>query len=133
MFTDYAVIVERFAERHFIKSFSRKYKGAWDITWTGILEQLRGFDELFKTSIAETIIHDSNVKICKVEFRVYSTKESRHSSGNRCIVAVHKNSNKVCILLVYGKTDLGSAGRNETESWKNLIRENYPEYKELCK
>jgi hypothetical protein len=131
MSTDYVVVVERFAERHFIKSFSRKYKGAWDITWTGILGQLRGFDELFKTSIAETIIYDSNVKICKVEFRVHGTKESRRSSGNRCIVAVHKNTSKVCVLLVYGKTDL--SGHNETSEWKSIIRENYPEYKELCK
>ncbi|MCX6715933.1 MAG: hypothetical protein NT077_02870 [Candidatus Taylorbacteria bacterium] len=131
MSIEYAIIVERFAERHFINGFSRKYKGAWDITWKGILEQFSGFDELFKTSIAETIAHDQNVKICKVEFRVYGTQESRHGSGNRCIVAVHKDTNKVCVLLVYGKTDL--SGHNETLEWKKLIAENYPEYKEYCK
>lgn len=131
MSTDYAITIERFAERHFIKGFSKKYMSAWDITWKGILEQFRFFDELFKTSIAETIAYDPNIKICKVEFRVHGTQESRHGSGNRCIVAVHRNTNKVCILLVYGKTDL--SGRNETAEWKALIRENYPEYKEYCK
>jgi len=100
MSTSYTVIVERFAERHFIKGFSRKYKGAWDITWKGILEQFRSFDELFKSSIAETIIRDSGLKICKVEFRVHGTQVSRHGSGNRCIVAIHENTNTISVLLV---------------------------------
>ncbi len=131
MSTNYTIIIERFAERHFIKSFGKKYKGAWDITWTGILEQFRNFDELFKTSIAETIVYDSSIKICKVEFRVQGTQMSRHSSGNRCIVAIHKDTSKISVLLVYSKTDL--SGHNETLEWKGLIRDNYPEYRELCR
>ena len=131
MSIEYVIFIERFVERHFIKSFSRKYRGAWNITWTGILKQLRCIDDLFDTSIAETIIYNSNIKICKIEFRVHGTKESRHSSGNRCIVAIHKNENKVCVLLVYHKNNL--SGGNETIEWKNLIIDNYPEYKELCK
>jgi hypothetical protein len=131
MSTSYTVIVPRFAERHFIKSFSRKYKSAWDITWRGILQQFRSFDELFKSSIAETIARDSNIMICKAEFRVYGTEVSRHGSGNRCIVAIHNNTSTISILLVYGKTDL--SGHNETAEWKKLVVENYPEYKEYCK
>ena len=131
MSTNYNVIVGKYAERHFINSFSKKYMGAWDITWNGILEQFKGFSELFKTSIAQTIVHDSYIKICKVEFRVHGTQESRRSSGNRCIVAVHEDTKKVCVLLVYGKTDL--SGHNETAEWKKLVIENYPEYKEHCK
>ena len=131
MSTSYTIIVERFAERHFIKSFSKKYKGAWDITWTGILAQFRSFDELFKSSIAETIVRDSGLKICKVEFRVYGTQVSRHSSGNRCIVAIHENTNTISVLLVYGKTVL--SGHNETVEWKRLVAQNYEEYRVYCK
>ena len=65
----------------------------------------------------------------KTEFKISGTQESRHGSGNRCIVAKHKDTNKVCVLLVYHKNDLG--GGNETANWKNVIKENYPEYGNL--
>ncbi|MDP2631618.1 MAG: hypothetical protein Q8P30_02510, partial [Candidatus Uhrbacteria bacterium] len=67
--------------------------------------------------------------ICKTEFKISGTQESRHGSGNRCIVAKHKNTNKVCVLFVYHKNDLG--GGNETANWKNVIKENYQEYGNL--
>ncbi|MEK7553079.1 MAG: hypothetical protein AAB504_00085, partial [Patescibacteria group bacterium] len=66
---------------------------------------------------------------CKTGFRVHGTQESRRSSGNRCIIAVHKNTSTVYALLVYSKTDLG--GRNETASWKNIVRENYQQYSKM--
>jgi hypothetical protein len=123
----YEVIFESFAERHFIKTFSKKYKGSWDSTFRGLVVEFTFFNSLFEKSVAETIIDSTEIKICKTEFT--GTKESRHGSGNRCIVAVHKNINKVCVLLVYNKTDLG--GGNETAKWQNVIKENYPEYKKL--
>lgn len=83
-------------------------------------------DLLFETSIAETIVTTAIIKICKTEFRVAKTQESRHGSGNRCIVAVHKDTCMVHVLLVYHKNDLG--GHNETVEWKKTIRDNYPEY-----
>ncbi len=130
MFTNYAVITEQYAERHFISSFKKKYKGAWDVTWIGIHEELKRIDTLIgQTKIAETITQSDDIRICKTEFRVHGTQESRHASGNRCIVAVHKNTNTVNVLLVYGKTDLG--GGNETANWKNLVRENYPQYSKI--
>lgn len=122
----YTVIIEPFSERHFIKSFHKKYKGAWESTLRGIIVEFTFFDELFLKNTAETIVDLEDIKICKTEFKIAGTQESRHGSGNRCIVAVHKNINKVCVLLVYHKNDLG--GRNETTAWKNLIKENYPQY-----
>ena len=127
--TNYEVIIEPFAERHFIKSFAKKYKGAWDFTFRFVQKEFEQIDLLFLKNTAETIFDSENIKICKTEFKISFTQESRHSSGNRCIVAVHKNTNKVCVLLVYHKNDLG--GSNETASWKNLIKNNYPEYKEI--
>ena len=127
----YTVIFEPFTERHFIRSFAKKYKGAWDFTLRIITEEFRQIDLLFLKKTAETIVDSKEVKICKTEFKISGTQESRHGSGNRCIVAVHKNTCVVNVLVVYHKNDLG--GHNETAEWKSIIRENYPEYKELCK
>jgi hypothetical protein len=130
MSTNYVVVVEKFAERHFISKFSKKYKGAWDVTWNAMNEEFKRIDALIgKTNIAETISDQGGIRICKTEFRVHGTQESRHASGNRCIVAVHKDTCVVHILLVYGKINLGSG--NETAEWKNLILENYPEYSKI--
>ncbi|MFM7089067.1 MAG: hypothetical protein ACKOW9_06100 [Candidatus Paceibacterota bacterium] len=126
----YEVVFENFTERHFIKTFSKKYKGAWDLTLKYIQEEFEQIDILFSRSIAEYITDkDADIVICKTEFKIAGTMESRHGSGNRCIVAVHKNLRKVCVLLVYNKTDL--SGHNETAEWKNIIKDNYPEFKNL--
>ena len=130
MFTNYAVVIEKYAERHFISTFKKKYKGAWDVTWIGMHNEFKRIDTLIgQTNIAETIIESGDVRICKTGFRVHGTQESRRSSGNRCIIAVHKNTSTVYALLVYSKTDLG--GRNETASWKNIVRENYQQYSKM--
>lgn len=130
MFTKYTVVIETFAKRHYIKTFAKKHKKAWDFTLEVLLEEFSKFDILFMKSIAEEITDkNTEVVICKTEFKISGTQESRHGSGNRCIIAKHKNTNKVCVLLVYHKNDLG--GGNETANWKNVIKENYPEYRDL--
>lgn len=127
--TNYTVIFESFTDRHFIKTFAKKYKGAWDLTLKIITEEFSQIDLLFLKNTAETIVDLENLKICKTEFKIAGTQESRHGSGNRCIVAIHKDANKVCVLLVYHKNDLG--GGNETANWKNVVKENYSEYSDV--
>jgi len=126
----YAVIVETFAEGHFIKKFAKKYQGAWDRTRKGLLVEFKFADLLFEKSIAETIVDSTDEKVCKTEFKIAGTKVSRHASGNRCIIAIQKDTASVRVLLVYNKNDLSGSG-NETAKWKKIIRENYPEYKDL--
>ncbi len=124
---NYSVQIESFAERHYIKSFEKKYKAHWDVTLRAIIAELERIDILIgKTNIVEVITDKGDIKIYKTEFRVHGTQESRHKSGNRCIIAVHKTMCVIKILLLYCKTDLGS--NNETSEWKKLIKENYPEY-----
>lgn len=125
----YGVIVEPFAERHYIKSFAKKYKYAWVLTREMLQEELAGIDQLFQKQIAEMICARGDMRICKVEFKVVGTHESRHTSGNRSIVAVCAESKEVRVLLVYCKTDV--RGSRETGWWQSMIRENYPEYKGL--
>ena len=128
MSTEYAVVIESFAERHFIKGFAKKYKKAWDVTLRAIMEELRRSDALLgQGNSIETIVDQSHIKIIKTEFRVASTKESKHSSGNRCIVALHTETMAAFVLLVYCKTDV--RGSHETAWWQGIVRDNYPQYR----
>jgi len=129
MSTKYSVNIEKYAERHFIKKFKKKYRRAWDITLEALVRGFQSFDILFGSSIAEKIIVASDIEICKTEFKVAGTNQSRHGSGNRCIVAIHKDTQVVNVLLVYHKKDLG--GNNETAKWRQIIKDNYSQYRHL--
>lgn len=128
MLGNYSVKIENFAEKYFIKSFQKKHKAHWDITLRAITAELERIDKLLQTDKALIICGD-DIKIIKTKFKIAGTKESAKTSGNRCIVAWDKDKQTVNILLVYGKTDL--SGYNETAQWKSLIKDNYPEYKDL--
>jgi len=130
MESNYFVKIEAFAEKHFIKSFEKKYKKHWDITLRAITFELERIDNLLQTDKAEVMIDSDNVKIVKTRFKLAGSRESTKTSGNRCIVAWHKKDKFVSILLVYNKTDLSSSNK-ETGEWKKLIKNNYKEYKHL--
>lgn len=132
MESNYFIHVEGFAEKHFIKNFKKKYNSRWDITLRAILFQLERIDNFLLTDKAETIIDRGIVKIIKTEFKIAGSKESAKSSGNRCIVAWHTLEKFVSVLLVYNKTDLTSKNK-ETDEWKNIIKDNYSQYKSLFK
>ncbi len=130
MSTKYDVFIEPFAKRYYIKIFAKKYKKAWDFTLNVLTEEFKKFDILLLKTIAEEITDkNKDIVICKTEFKISGTEESRHTSGNRCIVARHTKLNKINVLLIYHKNDLGMG--NETTNWKKIIKENYSEYKHL--
>ncbi|MCR4279690.1 MAG: hypothetical protein NUV78_03070 [Candidatus Zambryskibacteria bacterium] len=129
MQSNYSVQIEEFAERHFIKSFEKKYKSHWDITLRAITAQLERIDALLLTDKAEIICDIDGIRIVKTKFRIVKTKESAKSSGNRCIVAWHHEKQFVSVLLVYSKTDL--SGHNETAEWQRIVKESYPQYRGL--
>ncbi len=129
MSINYYIIIEKYAERHFIKSFAKKYGKAWDITIEALKRELQNFEILLLKTIAEIIVENEEFKISKVEFKVAGKNESRHGSGNRCIIAINNKNNSIKILLIYHKNYLKKG--NETIQWKQIIKENYPEYKNL--
>jgi hypothetical protein len=124
---EYEVEFCPYTERHFVKTFSKKYKGAWDMTREALTREFKSFEVLIEKSIAETVVDAGDVRICKTEFKVTGSYESRKTSGNRCIVAVHKGTRNVYVLLVYAKTDV--RGSNETAWWKAQVRDNYVQYR----
>jgi hypothetical protein len=130
MSTNYRVTIEPFADRHYIRTFAKKYKKAWGFTLSALIRECQNFDVILEKTIAEEITdRNADVVICKTEFKISGTNDSRHGSGNRCIVAQHKSTREVSILLVYHKNDLG--GGNETVQWKKAIKENYSEYRSM--
>jgi len=125
----YSVNIKQYAERHYIKSFAKKYGRAWDITIETLIRELQSFDILLERKIAEMITGNANIKICKVEFKIAGSNQSRHGSGNRCIAVVHKDVSSINVLLIYHKNDIGDG--NETAKWKQIIKDNYSEYRGL--
>jgi hypothetical protein len=124
MSISYTVKIEKFAESHYVKRFSKKYKSFWDFTIKGIISELERFDEFIKTDHIDLISRCDNITILKADFRVAGTKFSRKASGNRYIISLDKNEIK--ILLIYHKNDIGD--KNETLAWKKIIRANYDGY-----
>jgi hypothetical protein len=129
MESNYTVQVEEFANSHFIKNFEKKYKSHWAPSLDAVLTQLQFIDNLLNTDKADLVVSCDVLKIVKTQFRVFNTKESAKTSGNRCIIAVHEDLKLVKVLLMYTKTDI--AQKNETAAWKRLIKENYPEYESI--
>ena len=125
----YSVNIKQYAERHYIKSFAKKYGRAWDITIETLIRELQSFDILLERKIAEMITGNANIKICKVEFKIAGSNQSRHGSGNRCIAVVHRDISSINVLLIYHKNDIGDG--NETAKWKQIIKDNYSEYRGL--
>jgi len=126
MIENYSVIIEPFAERHYIKNFGKKYHRAWDITLKALISQFERIDMLLQKDVVEIIVSSNDVKIIKSEFSVAGTHQSPKGSGNRCILAVNEAHKKVYVLLVYHKNDLGHG--NETVEWKKIIKDNYLKY-----
>lgn len=127
---NYSVTIEDYAQKHFIKSFEKKYNNHWDVTLKALIAQLERIDSLLNLKKIEVVSDIGKVRILKMQFKVAATNESAKSSGNRCIVAWHTDKQMVKLLLVYRKTDL--SGHDETAEWKKLIIDNYPEYEHLC-
>src|SRR3989338_8327692 len=127
----YRVLFLSFTDRHYIRTFAKKHKGTWDKTLKSLVVEFTFADVLFQKSIAETIClsADNDIRICKTEFKILGTEVSRHASGNRCIIAVRKSTAVVHVLLVYSKGDIGES--NETARWKAIVKDNYPEYRNL--
>ena len=124
----YNVVVEPFAERHFIKSFAKKYKSQWAKTLANIIFICEHIENVLKTQRADLISASGDYRLVKMDFTIFGLKVSPKKSGNRCILLVDGKMRMVRILLVYAKTDLPS--KNETQEWKNLV---WREYKDAVR
>lgn len=125
----YEVIVEEYAEKHYIKSFAKTYRQARDITLKVIKESLARIDTFLLTGKAEKIHSVDHIHLVKCEFAVAGSRQSPHGSGNRYIVLLDDDQKKCTILLLYAKTDV--KWKNETTRREQEIKNNYPEIKKI--
>lgn len=132
---EYAVFIEEFAQKHYIKSFAKKYKGKqWEVTLYAINSMLARYDNLAPNhkpidSKVDVICPCRQFMIIKLDFAIAGTQVSPKSSDNRVIAAVDTEKKVIKILLVYSKNDIGPP--NETAKWKNLIAQNYEGFRGL--
>jgi hypothetical protein len=121
---NYSVVFDPFTERNYIKSFSKKYKTAWEKTEQDIAEVCKRIDTMLEYSRADLISINLHYKLVKLDFAVEGTHISPKSSGNRCILSVDEDIRRVTVLLVYSKNDIGQP--NETQKWQTVIKSQYP-------
>ena len=123
-FDEYYVKFESFTERHYIKSFSKKYKSSWVETESSIVSFLSRIDTVLGNTTRAEIVHAKGCKkIIKLDFKIAGSNESAKTSGNRAVVFVDDNQKECRVLLVYSKNDISSP--NETQKWQAIIKENY--------
>jgi len=120
----YCVEITEYAERHFIKSFSKRYKWVWDETLKVIIEMLERIEVFSKITEKAEKIHICDIwYIVKCKFKIAWSNESPKTSGNRLIAFVNEESKEVKILLLYTKTDI--QWWSETAWREKLVKENH--------
>jgi len=118
-----------FAERHYAKVFSKKYKGTWLTTRNDIIEVAKRIDNMLEYKRADLIASVSYHKLVKLDFAIAGTRVSPKASGNRCILHIDEEVHHVEVLLAYSKNDLGPP--NETSKWKQAIAAEYPDIRQI--
>jgi len=134
MSTDgYRVLIEEFAQRHFIASFAKKYRGKqWPVTLTAIKAVLARYDNIAPhhrsiDSKLDIICPCNGYMLVKLDFTIAGSNVSAKSSGNRVVAAVDTEKRVIKILLVYSKNDI--APPNETAKWKKMVASYYQEFR----
>ncbi len=124
----FRVVVDRFAEKHYIKDFQKNHKAHWLTTRKAIIAQFNNIDLLLKTGrITPPIFMSKDMKhsIHKHSFKIAGIKQSAKSSGNRIILYINYELRTVFVLLVYNKNHISPP--NETAKWQSVIAKQFPE------
>jgi len=125
----FKVEIAPYAQRHFIKSFERKYKRNWKITLDALKAQYAHIESLVRNNRIPAPIHasaDNLHWILKHSFAVAGRDTSPRASGNRTILVTDREALTVCVLLVYHKSDLKDG--DETAQWHAMVKSNCAEY-----
>jgi hypothetical protein len=126
---NYSVNFDEYCERHYIKSFEKKYHQAWVKTRITIEDVCRRIDNMLLYNRADLIAAVDEYKLVKLDFAVQGTRVSPKASGNRCILVVDEMRHNVDILLVYNKDIIGPP--NETTKWRAEVKQAFPDIGKL--
>jgi hypothetical protein len=107
----FTVTFSDYAKRHFLKRFQKEYNGRqWEVTVDSIIQDMSRLktseSDIQKSQQVDELWQKDDYWIFKYDFRVAQTKESTKSSGNRCVAFLDNTTNKITILIIYGKSDL---------------------------
>jgi len=132
----FAVEFSDYSKRHFLKRFEKSYKGKqWAVTYDSIIQDLSrirtSVSDLQYRQQVDELYHKDNFWIFKYDFRIAGTNESTKTSGNRCVVFIDENCNKMEILLIYGKIDLPK-NITETQYINNVLKHEFHQYLVKC-
>ncbi len=104
---DYRVYVSYYASKHFVKRFTKIYKGKqWLVTYDSIFQDLKRVHSLQDTQQVDQLKQGQDCVLFKYDFAVAKTNISPKASGNRCIVFLNTKTLRIDVLIVYGKGDL---------------------------
>lgn len=117
---NYSCSWSKYAERHYAKVFSKRYKNAWQTTRDDITDVCRRIDSMLMYKRADLILDNGLQKIIKLDFAVEGTRMSPKKSGNRCILFVDEDLRHVEVLIAYSKNEIGPP--NETAKWKAVVK-----------
>lgn len=125
----YSVIFDDYTTRHYVKNFEKKYKNNWAKTLETIRFECEHIESMLSTNRADLISAVDDYRLVKMDFAIFGIKVSPKASGNRCVLFLNDTTKNVTVLLVYSKNDI--ATHNETQEWKRIIKNQYPEIGEL--
>lgn len=123
---NYNVSVSDYAQRHYIKSFAKNYKGKWDETLQALIATSERIDNMLRYSRADLLKYGNYTKLVKLDFAVSGRKESPKQAGNRCILFVNEKLRTVEVLLIFAKTDLPK-NRGETQFIIQTVKNEFPQ------
>lgn len=123
---DFNVSFSEYSKKHYQNKFKKKYTKGWEITEKAIIESLKRVYRLKDTDRLDCIKFCDSYGLFKFDFAVAGTQKSPKKSGNRIILFLDNDASEINILLIYHKDDLEKR-RSETEAWKYLIKNNFPD------
>lgn len=126
---NYSCLWSNYAERHYAKVFSKRYKNAWQTTRDDITDVCKRIDSMLVYKRADLIFDNGLQKIVKLDFAVAGTRVSPKASGNRCILYINEEIRHVEVLIAYSKNEIGPP--NETAKWKAVIKAEHPQIADL--
>ncbi len=126
-----SILIQKYAERHFLKSFKKKYKTARHKTYNAISLMIERVDKFLKTTLIEEIISYDDSSILKIEFSIAWSKISPHASWNRAIIHRDKKTSKFDVLLIYMKTHIPK-NKWETKRRKDIVKKEYKDTFDIC-
>ncbi len=129
MSTKYTVHFDDYTTGHYIKKLKKKFtQKQWNVTEQALRSIAENIDTFIdQTDQVETIHEKDGNKICKLYFKIAGTKDSYKKSCCRGIVYVDSDKKDVVFLFLYHKSFLTGRG-NETDKWRRVIKENFPQY-----